>query len=159
LKKPDFGQTVTILANIGVIAGIVFLGLELEQNNSLLRMQASYSLLQNRTAFRQEATANAEVADFWVRVNDGDPLSQSDQVRLAYYAETAILNWQFEYAQFLEGNLDEQELPVGGYRAVMNAEGSEGEAYRSVWSRWQRGGGKGSLRADFAQWMSESVVN
>ena len=36
MKKPDLGQTITIFANLGVIAGIVFLGIELQQNNELL---------------------------------------------------------------------------------------------------------------------------
>ena len=33
-KKIDLGQIITICANIGVIAGIVFLGIELQQNNN-----------------------------------------------------------------------------------------------------------------------------
>jgi len=38
--KIDLGQTISVLANVGVIAGIVFLGYELRQNNSLLASQA-----------------------------------------------------------------------------------------------------------------------
>jgi len=36
LKKIHLGQTIEILANLGVIAGIVFLGVELRQNNELV---------------------------------------------------------------------------------------------------------------------------
>ena len=36
LKKLDLSQGITILANLGVIAGIVFLALELRQNNALM---------------------------------------------------------------------------------------------------------------------------
>ncbi len=36
MKKLDLGQSVGILANIGVIAGIVFLAVELRQNNELV---------------------------------------------------------------------------------------------------------------------------
>ncbi len=36
MNKINLGQTITILANLGVIAGIVFLGLELRQNNELV---------------------------------------------------------------------------------------------------------------------------
>ena len=36
LKKPDLRQAIGILANAGVIAGIVFLGMELRQNNELV---------------------------------------------------------------------------------------------------------------------------
>ena len=40
MKKIDLAQAVTILANVGVIAGIVFLGIELQQNNALLTADA-----------------------------------------------------------------------------------------------------------------------
>ena len=36
MKKIDLGQAIGILANVGVIAGIVFLGMELRQNNELV---------------------------------------------------------------------------------------------------------------------------
>ena len=40
MKKIDLGQTISILANVGVIAGIVFLGFELRQNNALMAADA-----------------------------------------------------------------------------------------------------------------------
>ena len=40
MKNIDLGQTIGILANLGVIAGIVFLAVELQQNNKLLGAQA-----------------------------------------------------------------------------------------------------------------------
>jgi hypothetical protein len=36
MQKIDFGQSIGILAKLGVIAGIVFLALELQQNNEVL---------------------------------------------------------------------------------------------------------------------------
>ena len=39
MKKLDFAQTASLLANLGVIAGIIFLGFELGQNNDLLAAQ------------------------------------------------------------------------------------------------------------------------
>ena len=40
MKKIDLGQTVSILANVGVIIGIAFVGIELSQNNALLSAEA-----------------------------------------------------------------------------------------------------------------------
>lgn len=40
MQKLDVGQTVTVLANLGVIVGIVFLVLELQQNNQQLELQS-----------------------------------------------------------------------------------------------------------------------
>ena len=36
MKKTDLGQAIQVLANVGVIAGIVFLAVETRQNNQLL---------------------------------------------------------------------------------------------------------------------------
>jgi len=44
LKKIDLGQTITILANVGVIAGIIFLGIEIQQNTVSSRVNAYQDL-------------------------------------------------------------------------------------------------------------------
>ncbi len=49
MKKLDLGQTIGILANLGVIAGIVFLGYKLRQNNLLLRFESDIRVLEKNT--------------------------------------------------------------------------------------------------------------
>ena len=46
MKKIDLGRAIQILANLGVVAGIVFLGLELARNNELLEYQRRLSNLE-----------------------------------------------------------------------------------------------------------------
>jgi hypothetical protein len=48
--KIELGPTVQVLANLGVIAGIAVLALELKQNNELLASQARSNLDANRVA-------------------------------------------------------------------------------------------------------------
>ena len=43
----DFTQSFGLLADLGVLAGIVFLVIEIRQNNSLLAAQASYAQFSN----------------------------------------------------------------------------------------------------------------
>ena len=62
MKKIDLGLTISILANVGVIAGIVFLALELQQNNSLLAAQARREQLDARTAAGSVELNNPDVA-------------------------------------------------------------------------------------------------
>ena len=50
MKKLELGQTITILANVGVIAGIVFLAIEPRQNNELLGVQIRSGILDRQTA-------------------------------------------------------------------------------------------------------------
>jgi len=46
MKKIDLGQTITILANVGVIAGIIFLGIELNQNTQQLALELRWQVNQ-----------------------------------------------------------------------------------------------------------------
>ena len=41
MNKIDLGQTLAILANVGVIVGIAFLAVELRQNNRLIDEQSA----------------------------------------------------------------------------------------------------------------------
>ena len=40
MKKINLDRTIQIIANVGVIAGIVFLGMEINQNNEAMAVQA-----------------------------------------------------------------------------------------------------------------------
>ena len=155
VRKVDLGQTISILANLGVIGGIVLLAFELDQNNSLLRAQASYGLLLNRTQVRRSVVgAPSEVLDFWVRVSSNAPLTAADELRLTSFVEGVFLNWQFEYGQFVDGNLPEDELPIEGFRATYRGKGFAGiKIFPEVWQSLQH-----ELRPDFVQWMEETVI-
>jgi len=46
MKKFDLGQTISILANVGVIAGIVFLAIEVAQNTESLEETRNLAIAQ-----------------------------------------------------------------------------------------------------------------
>ena len=156
MKKLDAGQLVTVLANLGVIAGIVLLAYELDQNNRLLRAQASYELFSNRVGMRRElAGASDQVVGFWVRVNSNAPLTAADELRLTSFVESIFLSWQFEFVQYVEGNLDISELPVEAFRAAYRGDGfAKIRILPDVWSRF-----RSTLRPDFVEWMEANVIN
>jgi hypothetical protein len=49
MKKIDVGQFIAILANLGVLAGIAFLAVELRQSNELISAEARFNMLATRT--------------------------------------------------------------------------------------------------------------
>ncbi len=51
MKKIDLGQTIQIVASLGVIAGILFLGYEIHQNNRFLAAQARAEMAANRVSY------------------------------------------------------------------------------------------------------------
>jgi len=53
MKRIDLGQTIQILANIGVIAGIVFLAIEVRQANNAVK-SSTLQAIAERTQFSDE---------------------------------------------------------------------------------------------------------
>lgn len=155
MKKIELGQAVSILANVGVIAGIIFLALELQQNNSLLLAQASYNFLGNRSEARRQVISDAEVAAFWARINNGAPLSVEDEFRLISFVELVFLNWQFEYGQYVDGNLTDADALIDVYRIAYEGGGfARIRIFPEVWRSYRE-----QLRPDFVRWMEENVVS
>ena len=103
MNKIDLGQSITILANVGVIVGIVFLLFEIRQNTAQLRSQASYSINQSVGALNQSIFQNAEFADLVYRGEQSfSDLGPVEQSRLAafYFSEINL-------AQYIVGLEDE----------------------------------------------------
>ena len=61
MKKIDFTQYARIIANVGVIAGIVFLGFEFRQNNELLDLQIRSTNLEQRQEIIRSLFENPDV--------------------------------------------------------------------------------------------------
>lgn len=74
MKKLDLGQAVTVLANLGVIAGIAFLAIEVQQNNELLAAQARSDLTGRRADFVEMGITSPDLAEIIVKAGSGEPL-------------------------------------------------------------------------------------
>jgi hypothetical protein len=78
VKKIDPGQMITILANIGVIAGIVFLGFELRQN-TLAQRSAAYQEISRDVQRVTSTIPNATRG----KLRRGKELNYVERVRIA----------------------------------------------------------------------------
>jgi hypothetical protein len=156
MKRINLGRTLRLLANIGVLAGIALLAYELEQNNSLLKAQASHELLRDRLDVRNGIVNGTEaVTAFWVRVSTNAPLTTADELRLTSFVEGVFLRWQYEYGQYVDGNLTEAELPIEAFRATFRGEGfARIRIFPEIWQSFQT-----QLSPDFVEWMQANVVN
>ena len=76
MKSSDLGKFVQTLANVGVIAGIVFLAFELRQNNELMEAEARFNRLTvSREAYNILST-NGELAEIIVKANNNESLTE-----------------------------------------------------------------------------------
>ena len=153
MAKIDFGQSISVLANIGVIAGIVFLGVEVQQNNELLDSQTRQNLA-NGARDLSAAIYNAEtgLSEVITKARNGAELTEDEAYRVDRYLITVILSWEYWYQDFTDGILNEAELRYGGwsdfYYDVLP------ERMEAMWERTRI-----NSNPDFVAFMEENVVN
>ena len=82
MKKIDVGQGVAILANLGVIAGILLLTLELRQNNELMSIQAQATAVSLRTEVWRPTLEQPDIAPLLLKDQRGEELSGEEELRL-----------------------------------------------------------------------------
>ena len=123
MKKIDFAQIITVLANVGVVIGLVFLTLEIRQNNIQLRAEGAYSINESVKALNQAVYSDKEFADLLLRGEKSFiDLEPVEQMRLATYFFSEIYLAQYILNLENEGlsNLDFRyvDLKVDQFRTM-----------------------------------------
>jgi len=86
MKKIDLGQTIGILANVGVIGGLIFVGFQLRQDREI----ATIDSIQSSMSMSMRVSSSqllAENSDVWVRGLASDSLSAEESAVFDAIAE------------------------------------------------------------------------
>ena len=121
MKKRDLGQAVTILANIGVIAGIVFLGVELRQNNELMEAQARQTTNELGLQFALNLSQNPSLAAILAKVGRDEPLTDAEDIQLYGIGLYVLRAFERTYHEMVRGALTEADFDAEGMRAVYHS--------------------------------------
>jgi hypothetical protein len=100
MKNTNFVQVVSVLANIGVLAGIVFLAFELRQNNEQLAAQSRFNYYQQCIAQTRSLADDPQLIDLVLKSRSGELLTESEQVRVSQLISTLFVAWEFEYGEW-----------------------------------------------------------
>ena len=96
MRKIDIAQIITILANVGVVIGLVFLTLEIRQNTAQMRTQGAYSIYQSVETLNQAVYLDEEFADLLHRgeksFKDLDPVEQS-RLTTFFFSEVHLVEY------------------------------------------------------------------
>lgn len=141
MKRIDLGQTISIFANLSVLAGILLLAYELNQNNRFAEEQAQYASLQESLRMN-ELIIQPEYARLYYRPTNDEPMSALDQQRRSTLIGGMFSQWEWIF-QRRPGS-----MPV--------------EAFRSAWQRsqpvdvWEER--RSQYTPEFVLWMEENIV-
>ena len=152
MKKIDLGQTTSILANLGVIAGIVFLAVQLRQNNDLLAAQARRDQLEARTATGLVELSQVDIAQINYKAASGQPLTAEERYYFRNFAANRFMHWEWQYWEYRAGTLSEQDLPVDGWALLLG----ESPELREVWKIYRENSGARS--PEFIQFIETAVL-
>jgi hypothetical protein len=119
MKKIDLGQAISILANVGVIAGIVFLAVEIRQNNDLLISQAGFAQLTAEIERRSRWIDNTnEFLDIALKKSAGEPLTPAENVRLRLHGQNVLDTFRWQYRELEAGRLPDGYIDLAAWRRV-----------------------------------------
>lgn len=121
----------TLAANLGVMAGIIFLAYELQQNTVATQLEAATNFQSSYSDIEISIYGDPEFAELLVKGRVGDSLSEAEQLRLWVFYNNVLRQWQFNHYQYLAGALNEDIWR--GNRAFMGQVLNEDVGLREHW--------------------------
>lgn len=149
MNSSKINEWLTLIANVAVVGGIVFLAIEISQNNELLRSESRQALVANDVT---SLTANLENADVFAKFVAEEDLSAEDQLRISFMYSLDLRNREFEYIQHANGLLDEKSWLA--YRHVLIINHSTG-----LGRVWWNEIGRAIVDPGFAEMVDELLVD
>jgi hypothetical protein len=126
-------QWLTLGANLAVVAGIVFLAVELHQNTEAIQAQTRDSITEKQMEFSGWIGTSAEVGGLYRRGFDGGyaDLDPDERVTFQFLLHGIIREWENSHYQYERGLFTSDEFQARAARWERNMKNSVG--YRDVW--------------------------
>ncbi len=110
MRKIELGQAIGILANLGVLVGILLLVYELSQNRQMMQAQTRTALAESISDRLFAIYSDQNLAGLWARGSAGEELSEAernqfDGLRVAIYRYFENVHYQYR-----TGLYDEEEF-------------------------------------------------
>ena len=113
MKISTINDVISIIANIGVIASIVFLGLEMRQNSSMMKSQTRNEMTQNQMETQLAVVENSDYAKIHNALRadpNAFPVVSPEALQALFWNITQLRMWENEWYQYQNGLFDETEF-------------------------------------------------
>jgi len=141
-------------ANLGVLVGIIFLAIELQQNNELLQAQTEYNYFANSISNSSELRTSEEFGDLLAKIGTGEDLTASERIRADAFVRNMLLRWQYEFREMKKGRLDPATFTFHDWTAIFNGEGVyPAPDFAKAWPMQKR-----LLDHEFVEFMESQII-
>lgn len=101
----------TLAANVGVIAGIVFLGFEIRQNTNSVESASIDNLTNLSHVYFMSLALDPELNRIWnIGIADSSKLNDSELSRFTWFERTRTLRLQAAFFQWSRGTLGDDDF-------------------------------------------------
>ncbi len=94
------GPWLTLVANLGVLAGLVLVILQLNQNERMIRAQTRHEIATGIVGLLSETAANPQLAEVLLRGQQGESLTPVEQLQFQLRMGSLLRIWEDEYYQY-----------------------------------------------------------
>ncbi|MEJ2238529.1 MAG: hypothetical protein P8X82_09555 [Gemmatimonadales bacterium] len=124
-----------VLANLGVLVGIIVVVLELNQNSEMVRAQTRNELSNGIVGLLSAGAENSELASIMRRANSGEELTADEFVQFEERQAAMYRYWENVHYQYRQGLYDETEFSkqLEAWRAYVN----QSKAVADQWCKFR----------------------
>ena len=140
-----FNDKLVLLANLGVIFGIVFLAFELRQTNELMESERRYNRLQVVMQGNSPYVDSPLLNEAFRKATFGEPLNDNESIALTFQMINIFSAWQWTWIEL--GGTD--EFPLAQYQDAMR----DSLFLREMWEERKQ-----VLMPEFVQFVDENIV-
>ena len=144
MQLDKLNQWLMFGANIGVILGIIFLALEVQQNNELMAAQNRFNRLSVQTGTTTNIAVNPQLADILNLLESGErELTGSEMLQVSAFQNRVFRNMEWS---FLE--LEEEELLLEEWQIV-----AQNKSFQIFWPQF-----RSRLDAGFVDYLERNTA-
>ena len=131
MDSDRLNRWLTLAANIGVVAGIVLLVYELNQNREMMRAQVRNEISDRLVDIQMTVASNPQLADVLYRARAGEELTGSERTQFFNRNVAMYRYWESVHYQYRLGLYDDSEFfkQRDAWRSYINSS----DAVSSVW--------------------------
>ena len=103
MKISALNEGVSLIANIGVIGSIIFLGLEMQQNTEMMQSQTRNSIVENQLSVYEKMVENPELFDIADKRSANLDVADAERQQLHVFILSQLRIWENEFYQYQIG--------------------------------------------------------
>jgi len=156
VKSLDFGQTINTLANVGVIAGIVFLAVEVDQFQDQMEAQTNFNYFNALSNSLVQVSTSPFLSEVLAKLDAGGELTPAEEVAADNFIESIFQTWEYAWREYEGGRFDASRTTMRTIATDFKEirDGPVGSRFREHWDT-----GKGLREPGLVEFLEQGAID